>query len=94
MRVTKNVHAETMAARHEKRVRRAAAGQQNNENAQDKFMNLVIEIQSLLAEVRDAADGHFFTGPEEVHWGHVGDATWTRDQLKHVLAVIRGEEGK
>jgi hypothetical protein len=65
-----------------------------NEQATARFAGLVAEIIEMAEAIRDAASEHFDLTPEEIHWGHVGDCTWTRDQLKHVLAVIRGEEGK
>lgn len=67
---------------------------QSNEEALGQFVGLVGEILEAAEAIRDAANDHFDLEPEQVHWGFVGDATWTRDQLKHVLAVIRGEEGK
>ncbi len=65
-----------------------------NEPALRGFVATVGEIRRLLETLSEAADEHFGLTPEEIHWGHVGDATWTRDQLKHVLAVLHGEEGK
>ena len=67
---------------------------QSNDEALGRFMGLVTEIREIVESIEATAHDHFDVTPEEVHWGHVGDATWTRDQLRHVLAVIRGEEGK
>ena len=65
-----------------------------NEEALAQFAAAVAEIQELLEGIREAADGDFDADPDTLDWGWVGNATWTRDQLKHVLAVIHGEEGK
>ena len=65
-----------------------------NEEALAQFAAAVAEIQELLEGIREAADGDFDADPDTLDWGHAGDACWTRDQLKHVLAVIHGDEGK
>ena len=59
-----------------------------------RYIELVGEILELASTIRSTVGDRVRPTPCEVHWGHVGDAEWTRNQLAHVLAVIRGEEGK
>lgn len=62
-----------------------------NEKALDRFVAIVGEIRTALEAIHAAADDHFDLTPDEIHWGHVGDASRTLDGLKEILAVIRGE---
>lgn len=66
---------------------------QSNEAAPTSYSATVVEIQELLVQIRKATNDHF-SAPGASLWDQLGDAKWTRNQLKHVLAVIRGEEGK
>ncbi|MCK4413801.1 MAG: hypothetical protein KAY32_09670 [Candidatus Eisenbacteria sp.] len=84
MKVTRKVHGELMAAR---RAKRAAA----KEKPLDRFVEAVCAIRDTLAQIQEAADNHFDLSPDEIHWGHVGDANRTLAGLKEILAVIRGE---
>jgi hypothetical protein len=59
-----------------------------------RYVELIGEILQLADAIRSTVSDQVSPQPCEVNWAHVGDATWTRNQLKHVLAVIRGEEGK
>lgn len=63
----------------------------SNEKATAAFAARVAEILALTEEIQNAAEAHFDCTPDEIHWGHVGDATWTRNELQNVLARIRGE---
>lgn len=65
---------------------------EKNEKALDRFLAIVSEIRTATEANQEAADDHFDLTPEEIHWGHVGDATRTLEGLKDVLAVIRGEK--
>ncbi len=62
-----------------------------NEKALNRFVTIVGEIRTTLEAIQAAADDHFDLTPDEIHWGHVGDAARTLDGLKEILAVIRGE---
>jgi hypothetical protein len=87
MKVTARVHGELMAARKAKRAAKAAT----KEKALDRFLETVCEIRTTLEAIQEAADNHFDVMPEEVTWGHVGDANRTLAGLKEILAAIRGE---
>jgi hypothetical protein len=59
--------------------------------ATERFATIVAEIHITLAAIQAQADEHFGRTPDEIHWGHVGDAGRVRDALVEVLAIIRGE---
>ena len=65
--------------------------QRNREEARAQFMALVVEILEMTEAINDAASDHFDLTPEEIHFGHVGDAARTRDKLKDILDQICGE---
>ena len=87
MKVTRKVHGELMAARREKRAKKAG----RNEKALARFIEINGEIETVLGELHDANCEHYGLSPEEIHWGHVGDANRTLAGLKEILAAIRGE---
>jgi hypothetical protein len=62
-----------------------------NEEALAKFNATVAEIQKLLEEIREAADGDFDADPDTVDWSWVRNAIDTRNKLKDALDQIRGE---
>ena len=64
---------------------------QNATQALDRFVAIVGEIRATLEAIQEANDEHYDLAPEEVHWGHVGDATRTLERLKEILTVIRGQ---
>jgi hypothetical protein len=74
-----------------KRRQRDAAEREATEEPLDRFLAIVREIRSTLEAIQEAADDHFELTPDEIHWGHVGDAQRTLSDLKEILAVIRGE---
>lgn len=61
-----------------------------NDEALNKFVGLVNEIRTLLGTLNELADEHFNLTPDEIHWGHVGDATETRNALQNILDRING----
>ena len=61
------------------------------EKALDHFVVAVAEIHTLLEAIGEANDEHYGHTPDEIHWGHVGDAKRTLSGLKEILDVIRGE---
>ena len=68
------------------------ATMEKNEKALDRFLAIVGEIRTATEAIQKSADDHFDLTPDEIHWGHVGDAGRTLEGLKEVLAVIRGEQ--
>lgn len=62
-----------------------------NEQALERFLATVGEIRTTLEAIQAATDDHFDLTPDEIHWGHVGDAARVRDALAEVLAIIRRE---
>ncbi|SIS93792.1 hypothetical protein [Phaeovulum vinaykumarii] len=42
-----------------------------NDAALAAFIARKAEIDAALDRIRAASDDHFFTSPEDVHWGHV-----------------------
>ena len=69
----------------------AKGNERKREEALDAFIAKIAEVQQALAEIQEAADGHFDTNPDEVTWAHVGNVEHTLAQLKDALAFIRGE---
>ena len=62
-----------------------------NEKALARFVQIVGEIRTALEAIQQFADDHFHAVPEEVHWGHVGDAGRTLEGLNEILATLRDE---
>lgn len=62
-----------------------------NEEALGRFVEIVTQIRGVLEAIGEATDEHFDLTPEEIHWGHVGDAGRTLAGLTEILATIRGE---
>ena len=62
-----------------------------HEKALDHFLGTVDEIHTLLELIGEANDEHYGLTPDEIHWGHVGDAKRIYSGLKEILDVIRGE---
>ena len=64
---------------------------ETNEIALERFVEIVGEIRTTLEAIQEANDEHYDLAPEQIRWDHVGDVGRTRDDLKGILAVIRGE---
>jgi hypothetical protein len=56
-----------------------------NEEALDLFIANVIDIRTALEKIQKAADDHFYTIPEKVHYGDVGTSEWILGQLNEIL---------
>lgn len=54
----------------------------NNDRALEAFMGHCLEIEFLLKAL---AENHYGASPEEVNWGHVGDAARLAAKLKEAL---------
>lgn len=46
----------------------------NQDKATAQFAAHIAEARELLAKLTDHADNHMGVNPENLHWGHVGDA--------------------
>lgn len=57
----------------------------NNDKALAAFVGHVAEIDFLLENLAALAANHFGAMPEEVHWGHAGDAARLAKALKEAL---------
>lgn len=55
-----------------------------NSKALDTFLATKAEIDTLLARLAALSDDHFHTNPDEIHWGHVGTLSHTRDRLREI----------
>jgi len=55
-----------------------------NERALAEFINEKAKLNALLKRLQNASDDHFFTSPDDVNYGHVGDL----QQLKFALQEL------
>ncbi len=62
-----------------------------NEEALANFVTAIGEIVTTIDEIKIAADDHFGTHPDEIHWGHVGDANRVLEGLKEIATIIRND---
>ncbi|MFC1572807.1 hypothetical protein ACFL6M_04330 [Candidatus Eisenbacteria bacterium] len=67
------------------------ARSKGREEALDHFVATVAKIDEVLGAIKAANDEHYGTHPDEVHWGHAGDAGRVLAGLKEVLDIIEGE---
>jgi hypothetical protein len=56
-----------------------------NEKALAAFIGEIAQIDFLLENMKALADDHFGATPEEIDWGHVGDAARLAAKLKEAL---------
>jgi hypothetical protein len=59
-----------------------------NEEAQSAYMRAMAAITAKLEKLEQWADGMGDVTPEEVHWGHVGDAAHIAHELETLVAFI------
>ncbi|MFN6951935.1 MAG: hypothetical protein ACK4NE_05025 [Albidovulum sp.] len=59
-----------------------------NDAALAAFIARKAEIDAALDRIRAASDDHFFTSPEDVHWGHVTALADHAALLKRIVDVI------
>lgn len=62
-----------------------------NDDALAAFIARKAEIDAALDRVRAASDVHFFTSPEDVHWGHVTALADHAALLKRITDTIYAE---
>ena len=51
----------------------------------DVFISKIEEARSALSEIEEALDDHLGFAPEEINWGHVGDARWITERLGEIM---------
>ncbi len=54
------------------------------ETALEAFIARKAEIDAMLARIAALIDDHFYCGPDEINWGHVGTLEFYAEQLKRV----------
>lgn len=59
--------------------------------ALDEFVGKVAQIRAALEQIQVATGDHFGLTPEEIHWGHVGDAGRVLEGLEEILAIVGTE---
>ena len=59
-----------------------------NEAARAAFIARKAEIAAALERIRAASDDHFFTGPDDVNWGHVTALADYADLLKRIQEAL------
>lgn len=56
--------------------------------ALDAYIAKVAQIDAMLKRLQGACDDHFFNHPDEIHWGHVGDAAGIEEALKRITDSV------
>lgn len=56
-----------------------------NPKAIDAFLHRYANIREKLERLQELADDHFGYVPDDIHWGHVGDASSIDDALGDLL---------
>jgi len=56
----------------------------SQEQALEKFMSQIGEINGKLAELQEFADEHMGYHPDDINWGHVGTAGWFLEKLTEI----------
>ncbi len=69
---------------------------QDNTKALDAFIAAKFEIDTMLARLAALSADHFETGPDEIHWGHVGTLNHYRAKLREITdsAFKEGEHAE
>jgi hypothetical protein len=60
------------------------------------FIGKKAEIDTMLARLQALSEEHFYTHPDEVHWGHVGNLDYYAELLKRITdsAFKEGEHAE
>lgn len=61
-----------------------------NRTPQQSHAAYKVQIVALLDELRERVQAH--GANETVHWGHVGDLAYVKDQLTDAVAMLRGDK--
>jgi len=64
-----------------------------NEKALGEFMAKMAQAQELLTELQAHVDNHMEFNPDEINWGHAGNAGYMVEKLTELTAWVfkRGE---
>ena len=62
-----------------------------NDAAVQQLISLRAECMRLLQGITEHVDSHFDVVPDEVNYGHVGDASHIKTQLQDIYDRIHGE---
>lgn len=62
-----------------------------NRTAIDAFIAKKAEIDEMLARITALSEDHFEIGPDDVHWGHVGNLTEYAVMLKRITDIAFNE---
>ena len=68
-----------------------ASQTKSRERALGEFMARVTKIGAALETIQAANDEHYGLTPEEIHWGHVGDAGRVLQGLEEIIAAMQGD---
>lgn len=58
------------------------------EDALNAYIGKVSNIQEMIQRLTKAADDHFDTHPDDIHWGHVGNVSGIEEQLKRICDQV------
>ena len=64
----------------------------DNTKALDAFIAAKTEIDAMLERLAALSADHFETSPDEIHWGHVGDAAGIEEALKRISELYAIED--
>jgi len=62
-----------------------------NDKALATFKARKAEIDTMLARLQALSDDHFNAGPDDIHWGHVGDLADVATKLREITDSAFGE---
>ncbi|MBF0182679.1 MAG: hypothetical protein HQM03_21915 [Magnetococcales bacterium] len=67
-----------------------------NEQALDAFIARKVRIDEMLTRLQALSNDHFYTDPDTLNWGHVGDLGHIEAQLQQIVdfAFQEGEYAK
>jgi len=60
----------------------------DNQKAQDAFMEKLAYIKDAVKEIEGYIDEHMNLNPNEINWGHVGNASQIAGQLTEILEFM------
>ena len=60
----------------------------NNDAALDAFVRRTLNIRAMLERLSAAADDHFYTHPDDIDWGNVGDVHQIEQSLKRICNQV------